>query len=68
MPRSGFGSALGASRWDYQHERGFEFWVMRDPWDNEFCVLNTELPQLLAQREPWPNGQAEPISDPKNGD
>jgi hypothetical protein len=33
-----------------------EFWVMRDPWDNEFCVLNTELPELLAQREPWPNG------------
>lgn len=45
--------ALGASRWDHQRERGFEFWVMRDPWDNEFCVLNTEFPELLAQREPW---------------
>jgi hypothetical protein len=49
---------LGASRWDHQHERGFEFWVMRDPWANEFCVLNTGFPELLAQREPWPNGQA----------
>jgi hypothetical protein len=34
---------------------------MRDPWANEFCVLNTEFPELLARREPWPNGQAEPI-------
>jgi predicted enzyme related to lactoylglutathione lyase len=24
--------ALGASRWDHQTERGFDFWVMRDPW------------------------------------
>ena len=33
--------------------RGFDFWVMRDPWDNEFCVLQTEFPELLARREPW---------------
>jgi hypothetical protein len=26
---------------------------MRDPWDNEFCVLQTEYPELLARREPW---------------
>jgi hypothetical protein len=23
--------ALGATRWDHQQERGFDFWVMRDP-------------------------------------
>jgi predicted enzyme related to lactoylglutathione lyase len=45
--------ALGATRWDHQEERGFDFWVMRDPWGNEFCVLHPEFPQLLAQREPW---------------
>src|SRR5215831_4131069 len=44
---------LGATRWDHQQERGFDFWVMRDPWSNEFCVLHPEFPQLLAQRKPW---------------
>src|SRR5215471_5408455 len=34
--------ALGATRWDHQQERGFDFWVMRDPWGNEFCVLRSE--------------------------
>lgn len=45
--------ALGAERWDLQDERGFRFWVLRDPWDNEFCVLEPRFPGLLAQREPW---------------
>lgn len=45
--------ALGATRWDHQAERGFDFWVMRDPWANEFCVLQPEFPELLAQRKPW---------------
>jgi predicted enzyme related to lactoylglutathione lyase len=45
--------ALGAKRWDHQQERGFDFWVMQDPWGNEFCVLETEFPELLAKREPW---------------
>jgi hypothetical protein len=40
--------ALGATRWDHQQERGFDFWVMRDPWDNEFCVLQPTFPDLLA--------------------
>ena len=48
--------ALGATRWDHQQERGFEFWVLRDPWSNEFCVLQPEFPELLAQREPWNYG------------
>jgi predicted enzyme related to lactoylglutathione lyase len=43
--------ALGATRWDHQHERGFDFWVMRDPWGNEFCILQAEFPNLLAQRQ-----------------
>src|SRR5919202_2164608 len=46
--------ALGATRYDHQQERGFDFWVMRDPWGNEFCVLQPNFPQLLARRRPWP--------------
>lgn len=46
--------ALGASRWDHQTERGFDFWVMHDPWENEFCVLQAMYPELLAQQAPWP--------------
>jgi len=34
-------------------ERGFDFWVLRDPWGNEFCVLQPEFPELLARRKPW---------------
>lgn len=45
---------LGATRWDHQQERGYDFWVMRDPWDNEFCVLQPEFPELLSQRLPHP--------------
>jgi hypothetical protein len=44
--------ALGATRWNHQQERDHDFWVMRDPWDNEFCVLQPEFPDLLAQRPP----------------
>lgn len=44
---------LAATRWDHQQERGFDFWVLRDPSGNEFCVLHPEFPELLAQREPW---------------
>ena len=45
--------ALGATRYDHQQERGFDFWVMRDPWGNEFCVLHPNFPELLARRRPW---------------
>lgn len=48
--------ALGATRWDHQEERGFDFWVLRDPWGNEFCVLQPEFPDLLTRQEPWNNG------------
>lgn len=47
---------LGATRWDHQQERGFEFWVLRDPWGNEFCVLQPEFPDLLARQIPWNQG------------
>jgi Glyoxalase-like domain len=47
--------ALGATRYDHQQERGFDFWVLRDPWGNEFCVLPPEFPELLARRRPWPS-------------
>jgi catechol 2,3-dioxygenase-like lactoylglutathione lyase family enzyme len=45
--------ALGARRWDHQEVRGYDFWVLRDPFGNEFCVLQTVFPELLAQRRPW---------------
>ncbi len=45
---------LGATRWDHQQERGYDFWVLRDPWANEFCVLQVNFPDLLAQRPPRP--------------
>jgi hypothetical protein len=45
--------ALGAVRWDHQQERGFDFWVLHDPWGNEFCVLQEEFPELLANRRAW---------------
>ena len=46
---------LGATRYDHQQLRDFDFWVMRDPWNNEFCILQTTFPDLLHQRPPWPN-------------
>lgn len=42
---------VGATRWDHQTGRGFDFWVMRDPWGNEFCVLQPEFPHLLVARQ-----------------
>ena len=51
---------LGAVRWDHQQERGFDFWVLQDPWGNEFCVLQEEFPELLARRHPW---SAAPLID-----
>lgn len=45
--------ALGATRHDHQQERGFDFWVLLDPWANEFCVLQPEFPELLAARSSW---------------
>jgi predicted enzyme related to lactoylglutathione lyase len=48
--------ALGATRHDHQRERGYDFWVMRDPWGNEFCVLQPEFPDLLSRRRPWEAG------------
>lgn len=45
--------ALGATRWDHQRERGYDFWVVRDPWNNEFCVLQVNFADLLAQRTAW---------------
>ncbi len=39
---------LGAVRVDHQTARGFDFWVMQDPWSNEFCVLQPTFPDLLS--------------------
>ncbi len=50
--------ALGATRWDHLDERGYDFWVLRDPWGNEFCVLQPEFPELLARQQPWDDGPA----------
>ena len=52
--------ALGATRYDHQQERGYDFWVLRDPWHNEFCVLQINFSDLLAQRPPWPDTRQTP--------
>lgn len=46
---------LGAARHDHQQLRGFDYWVLSDPWHNEFCVLQTTFPDLLSNRPPWPD-------------
>ena len=46
---------LGATRYDHQQLRDFDFWVMRDPWHNEFCILQTTFPERLSKRTPWPD-------------
>jgi predicted enzyme related to lactoylglutathione lyase len=56
--------ALGAIRWDHQTTRGYKYWVMRDPWGNEFCVLQPRYPDLLGQRPPWPPGTQHPPAPP----
>ena len=50
---------LGATRYDHQQLRGYDFWVMRDPWANEFCVLQVIFPELIAQRTPHVRNNAE---------
>jgi hypothetical protein len=30
-------------------ERGYDFWVLHDPWHNEFCVLQINFPDLLGR-------------------
>lgn len=50
---------LGAKRRNHQQERGFDFWVLRDPWGNEFCVLQTIFQDLLAERRPWTAGSSQ---------
>ena len=45
---------LGASRYDHQQERGFDFWVLRDPWGNEFCVLHRTSPSCSPGAAPGP--------------
>jgi predicted enzyme related to lactoylglutathione lyase len=44
---------LGAMRWKRIQERGFDYWVLRDPFGNELCVLEPEFPALLGRRQPW---------------
>src|SRR5215510_1369944 len=41
--------ALGAKRWDHQQERGFDFWVMRDPWTTSFASFKSSF------RNSWPS-------------
>ena len=46
---------LGAKVQRPVDERGFQFSVMEDPFGNEFCVLQTEYPELLKEAPTWPN-------------
>ncbi|MDP8931132.1 MAG: VOC family protein [Actinomycetota bacterium] len=45
---------LGATRVRHVAERGFQFWVLTDPFGNEFCVLQPEFPDLLANQPTRP--------------
>lgn len=46
---------LGARRYRLRTDRGFRFWVMLDPFENEFCVIQTEFEDLLARDgSRWP--------------
>lgn len=42
--------ALGAARWDHQQERGYDFWVLQDPWGNEFVRHEALLSVLEVQQ------------------
>ena len=37
--------ALGATRWDHQQERGYDFWVLRDPWAQRVLRPPGQLPR-----------------------
>jgi predicted enzyme related to lactoylglutathione lyase len=51
---------LGAIRHDHQHDRGYDFWVLRDPWGNEFCILDVNFADLLARQHDWPDHATTP--------
>ena len=55
--------ALGATRWDHQTPSGLEFWVLRDPWGNEFCVLPSLLVGYLAGQQPRNPGAGRLVAD-----
>lgn len=38
---------LGGTRATNQTERGYNFWVMLNPWGNYFCLLQPTFPRLL---------------------
>jgi hypothetical protein len=35
-------------RWDHQQERGYDFWVLRDPWATNSASFNPSSPHLLV--------------------
>jgi hypothetical protein len=41
---------VGEDRIDLLIRRGYDFWVLRDPWFNEFCVFQVNFPEALARR------------------
>ena len=52
--------ALGATRYDHQQERGFGFWVMRDPWATSSAYSHRSSPGS------WPSvGHGRPSGDSK---
>jgi Glyoxalase-like domain len=45
--------ALGAASRTLVEERGYRFWVMLDPFGNEFCIIQAEFPDLLSDASAW---------------
>ena len=41
---------LGAKKYRTVDELGFRFHIMQDPFGNEFCILQTEFPELLETK------------------
>lgn len=44
---------LGARRQMLVDERDVRFWVLQDPFGNEFCVVGTNFSALLERRPEW---------------
>jgi predicted enzyme related to lactoylglutathione lyase len=43
---------LGATRWDHQQERGYDFWVLRDPWGKRSACCSRSSPSCWPDVDP----------------
>jgi hypothetical protein len=50
--------ALGATRYDHQKERGYDFWVLRDPWATSSASSKRSSPSCSPAAAPGPPSAA----------